>query len=218
MMNLPFTSEQFFEIFEKYNAFVFPAQIVLLLLGSIGVWLVHSKKSIKNIFIGIFLALLWMWIGVVYHWYFFTAINKAAYLFGGLFMLQGIFFIIETFFRKKLQFESPVGPRGYLGYFFLIFGLVLYPLISYFLEGDWGSVIALGLPCPSTILSFGFLMLTTAKFPKYLLIIPSVWALIGTGAATNLGVYQDYVMLLAAMVAVIFLAGRKKTNGGKVSG
>jgi hypothetical protein len=53
------------------------------------------------------------------------------------------------------------------------------------------------------------MLLTTPKFPKYLLIIPSLWAIIGLSAAINFGVYQDFIMLIAAITAVIILITRK---------
>lgn len=208
-MKTPFTTEQFFEIFEKYNSGVYPVQIVLLVLGVVAVFLLHSRSKSKNMLIGGFLGLLWIWIGVIYHISFFTAINKAAYLFGTLFIIQGLFFFVELF-RNKLEFTFIGKTRGYIGYFFVIFGLLIYPIISYFLEGAWSNTISLGLPCPTAIFTLGFLMLTTSKLSKYLLIIPILWAIIGTGAATNFGVYQDYVMLLAAIVAGIYLFSRKK--------
>jgi hypothetical protein len=208
-MKTPFTIEQFFGVFEKYNLAVFPFQFILVLLGIVAVIMVHRKKKIRNNLITGFLAFLWLWIGIVYHIIFFTAINKAAYLFGGIFILQGIFFTIALF-RKQLIYKFEGSAREYIGYFFILFGLIIYPVISYFLEGSFNTTITLGLPCPTTIVTFGFLMLTTNRLPKYLLIIPTLWALIGTQAAINFGVYQDYVMLFSAIVADIYLFGRKK--------
>jgi hypothetical protein len=46
--------------------------------------------------------------------------------------------------------------------------------------------------------------------PKYLLIIPTIWAIIGTGAAINFGVYQDYVMLISLIIADTYLIKRRK--------
>ena len=82
----------------------------------------------------------------------------------------------------------------------------------YLLEDSFVATISLGLPCPTTILTFGFLMITNNKLSKYLLIIPTIWAIIGTGAAINFGVYQDYIMLLSAIIADIYLIKRKKEN------
>lgn len=82
-MEFPFTSEQFFEVFEKYNTDLFPAQIFIFVLGILGLLLIHTKWKFKNTLIGGFLGLLWLWIGIAYHFSFFTPINQGAYAFGG---------------------------------------------------------------------------------------------------------------------------------------
>ena len=208
-MKTPFTFEQFFNVFEDYNSAVFPLQPIIIILGIIAVLLIHSKKEIRNKLITGFLGILWLWIGIVYHFVFFSSINKAAYVFGGLYIIQGILLIIELF-RKRLEFYFTGQLREYIGYFFILFGLIIYPIISYLLEGSLPRTISLGLPCPTTILTFGFFMITNNRFPKYLLIIPSLWAVIGTGAAINFGVYQDYLMLISAIIADTYLIKRRK--------
>lgn len=209
-MKIPFTTEQFFEVIEKYNLGVFPVQLIVVLLSIISIILLHSKKESKNKVIGGFLGILWLWIGIAYHLAFFTAINKAAYVFGGLFVVQGIFFLIETFSRKKLEFEFNGKLLDYIAYFFIIFGIIFYPILIFLLENSLETTITLGLPCPSTILTFGFLMLTSSKLSKYLLIIPALWTIVGTSAAINFGVYPDYLMPVSALIAIIFLIVRKK--------
>jgi hypothetical protein len=208
-MKTPFTIEQFFEVFQNYNSSVFPFQLIFIIIGIVSVFLIHGKKDITSKLITGFLGFLWLWIGIVYHVVFFTSINKAAYGFGGLFIIQGVLMIIELF-KNRLEFEFKGSVIQYFGYFFIVFGLFIYPIISYFLEGSFEKTISLGLPCPTTIFTFGFFMLTKARFPKYLLIIPTLWAIIGTGAAINFEVYQDYVMLISAIIANIYLIKRKK--------
>ena len=214
-MKTPFTTEQFFKVFEQYNSAVFPIQIILLVLGIAALLLIHSRKEYRNRLIGGLVGILWLWIGVVYHLSFFTSINKAAYGFGGLFVLQGIFFFVETF-RNRLAFSFERTTQAYIGYVFMVFGLIIYPVISFLLADSPWHTISLGLPCPTTIFTFGLLMVTSGRFPRYLLIIPLIWALIGTSAAVNFGVYQDYVMLLAALMASLFLFRRKGHKQGSL--
>jgi hypothetical protein len=209
-MNVPFTTEEFFNVIKNYNVAVFPIQLILILAGIFTVTLMHSKSSLKNLLAGGFLGILWIWTGIVYHLVFFTVINKAAYFFGGLFILQGVLFLFDTFLRKKLEFEFKVQSKDYIAYFFIVFGLIFYPVLIYFLENSPQTTITLGLPCPSTIFTFGLLMLTNVKFSKYLLIIPSIWAVIGTSAAFNFGVYPDYLMIISAIIANYFLIRRKR--------
>ena len=209
-MKIPFTTEQFLSVFEKYNSTVFPIQWILILLGIVALFLVHSKHSSKNKLIGSFLGLLWIWMGIVYHIIFFTVINKLAFVFGGFFVLQGVLILINTFLKDKLIFSFPSQTKNYFGYFFILFGLIIYPIISYFVQGTFKRTIALGLPCPTTILTFGFFMMASNKFPKYLLIIPSLWTIVGVGAAIQFGVYQDFMMPIAAVIAVTMLFKTKK--------
>ncbi len=211
-MKIPFTTAQFFEVIEKYNIAVFPVQFVFILLGIISLILLHSKRKTENSFTGGFLGILWIWTGIVYHLLYFTAINKAAYVFGGLFIVQGLFFLAETFFRKKLDFEFKGKLMDLIAYFFILFGLIIYSVLIYFLEGSVELTITLGLPCPTTIFTFGLLMLSRINLSKYLLIIPALWTVVGTSAAINFGVYPDYIMALAALTALVYLLGRKKVK------
>jgi hypothetical protein len=197
-MKMPFSTDQFFGVFQNYNSVMFPFPIFVFLLGVIALFILHSKLVLRDKFIGTILGVIWIWGGFVYHILFFTTINKAAFLFGGLFIFQGLLILINTF-RNGLSFSSKFQIQDILGYSLIIFGLFLYPLIGYILHGSFIRTISLGLPCPTTIFTFGFLLLTPKTRPKYLLVIPSVWAVIGSCAAIYFGVYQDVVMLIAAI-------------------
>lgn len=207
-MKPQFTIQQFFEVFEKYNASVFPAQFIILLLGIFTLYLLHSKGPKNNKIIGFILASFWFWMGIVYHITFFTSINKVAYFFGGIFIIQGAIILLNAI-NNNFRFSFQSSFKGYLAYFFILFGVIVYPAIGYAMEGNFTETISLGLPCPTTIFTFGLFMLSKEKFPRYLLIIPSVWSLIGLSAAINFGIYQDFMMVIAAIVANIYLFKKK---------
>jgi hypothetical protein len=209
-MKTPFTVEQFLEVFVNYNTTLFPVQILIFVLGLTALGLIHAKSPWKDRLIGGFLGLLWIWTGAVYHIAYFSAINKTAYAFGGIFILQGGYFLYETLIKKKYIIDFRSGFRVYSGYFFVLFGLIIYPVITYAAEPSAARVISLGLPCPSTILTFGFLMMADKHLSKYLLLIPSLWAVVGISAAINFGIYQDIMLIIAAVVADIFLIARTK--------
>ncbi len=204
-MKTPFTTEQFFEVFKNYNSGIFPTQIFLFFLGLLLFFLVTSKIKRKNNYIGVILGLFWIWTGLVYHIIYFTEINKVALVFGSMFILEGIFILIETFRKNSFEFTFKKGTDGYTGYFIMFFGLILYPLIGYLTEGDPKTVISLGLPCPSTIFTFGLFILSSSSLKKYLLIIPVLWSLIGLSAAINFGVYQDFMLIISAIVTLILV-------------
>jgi hypothetical protein len=141
-----------------------------------------------------------LWTGIVYHIVYFSAINPAARVFGSLFILQGVLIVYLSVVRRRLVFDSPRSLVRWTGYFFIVFGLIIYPVIGYLFEGSFETVISLGLPCPTTILTFGFFMLASWKFPGYLLIIPTLWAILGLVPAIQFGVYQDFMLIISAMV------------------
>jgi hypothetical protein len=197
---MPFSVDQFFHVFEKYNQAIFPGQWILLALGIAAMILLHSRSEIRDKLIGCFLGLLWIWTGIAYHIAFFSQINKPAFVFGGIFIVQGLLILYNVFGRGRLGFAFISNTRGYVGYFLILFGLIIYPVIGYLVNGLPARTISLGLPCPSVIYTFGIFILANKKFPKYLLIIPTLWSVVGLSAAINFGVYQDFMLIISAII------------------
>src|SRR6478609_5994832 len=102
---MPFTSEQFIEFFRNYNKAVFPMQIILYLVGIAAIYFAVKKYKWSERFVTATLSLLWLWMGIVYHLIFFTTINKAAYLFALLFILQSGLFIFFLLTKNRLSFK-----------------------------------------------------------------------------------------------------------------
>lgn len=208
-MKTPFTTEQFFNVFEQYNQAVFPAQLIILALALLCIVMIHSKIPIKDKLIGSFTGLLWIWTGTVYHIGFFAVINPVARVFGTLFILEGLLILFSTF-RNWLHFPFNYLMPDYLGYFFIVFGGLIYPLIGLAIHIEPTQTISLGLPCPSTILTFGLFILARKQFPIHLIIIPVLWAIVGLFAAINFGVYQDIMLIISAVCALVVIYAGKK--------
>jgi len=208
-MKTPFTADQFFEVFFNYNASVFPAQLLILFFGIAALLLLHSTGRNKQRLIFAILALLWFWTGIVYHFLFFTEINQAAWVFGSLFIIQGLLFTWKAVRPGRIMITYSGLMADKTGYFLLLFGLLLYPSIGLITHPGLNSIISLGLPCPTTIFTFGVLVLGRSKMPSYLLIIPILWSLVGTTAAINFGVIQDYMLLLSAIITAYYFFFKK---------
>lgn len=210
-MALPFTVAQFFDVLQGYNESFWPMQIILVLIGIAAFVLVFRKTTASSRIIAGALAFLWLWTGIAYHLVFFTGINKAAYGFGALFIIQAVLFLIAGF-RDKLAFSYRKDWYGYLGVFFAVFGLAIYPLLNYVFGHWWPLNPTFGLPCPTTIFTFGMLLLTVRKVPKHLLVIPVIWALIGVNAAFFLGVWEDLMLIISAVAGTVLLFVRDKKS------
>lgn len=215
-MKVPISTEQFLSVFKSYNHSVFPMQLIILILGFLTVFAILQKKRNLDKLIGIILAFIWLWAGVVYHLKFFSGINKAPFAFGALFIIQGIIFLSQTFFAKDYKFSYLKDMRGIIGLFLVFFGFILYPIISWITKGTTDLIISAGLPCPTVIATFGFLALTFTRVKWYVYIIPVLWSLVGISAALNFGIYQDFTMLLAAIVVIIINRNAKYPQSASI--
>jgi hypothetical protein len=209
-MKPPFTVEQFFEVFKNYNETVFPMQIIFYLISAVVIYLVIKPNPISDKIISIILSFFWLWMGIAYHLIFFTTINKAAYLFGGLFITQGILFLVFGVFQNKLSFNFNKDIYGITGISLIIIALVIYPIAGYFFGHIYPSSPTFGLPCPTTIFTFGFLLFNNKKCPVTIIIIPFVWAVVGFTAAIQFGVFEDTGLLVASLITTSLLIYRNK--------
>jgi Family of unknown function (DUF6064) len=208
-MKLPFDSRQFLEVFKNYNHSIWPLQLVFLLSAIISVYLVIWKPMITGKIIPFILALLWIWMGVVYHLLFFSKINEAANIFGLLFIVQGILFLRYGLTSQRFELKKDI--YGITGSVLIIYALILYPLIGYYGGHQYPYSPTFGLPCPTTIFTFGMLVLSKQRVPFYMLIIPVIWALIGFSAVVKLGIYEDSGLLISAVLFTVVNLFKHKT-------
>ncbi len=211
-MKTPFTVEQFLDTFKIYNEAVYPMQLVFYLLSILAIYYVFKPTAQSGIIIGALLSFYWLWMGVVYHLLYFTVINKAAYLFGIVFIIQGILFLMYGVFMPKFSFVFRTDVYGITGLMLVLYAMIIYPLIGLFIGHVYPYSPTLGLPCPTTILTFGLLLLTDRKFPVIFLVIPFLWSIIGFTAAFNFGIWEDTMLLVAGIVSVLLIVIKNKKS------
>jgi|WetSurMetagenome_2_1015567.scaffolds.fasta_scaffold118638_2 hypothetical protein len=207
-MNTPFTIEQFLDVFRNYNTSVFPMQFVFYLLCIIVIFLAVKNKSHKTI--NSILSFFWLWMGVVYHIIYFSPINKAAYAFGTLFIVQSILILYFGVFKNKLSLGFEKNIYGFTGILLMLYALIIYPYIGYLLGHSYPYSPTLGLPCPTTIFTLGVFLWSDKKFPLTVIIIPFVWSVIGFMAAMNFGIKEDIGLLIAGVLTLIMLILKNK--------
>lgn len=206
---MPFTQEQFFDVFRAYNAGVFPWQYALhvaALTVTLGLAFVPvvRRSRLAGRAAGALLAVLWAWMGMVYHFGYFLAINPAARLFGGLFVLQAIAFLVVFVFYRPPEFPGPSAWRHSIGGLLVVTGLVIYPLLNAVLGHGFLHGPTFGAPCPTTIFTMGILlMMKDVSWPLW--IVPLAWTVLGGSAAVLLDVPQDYLLIAAGVAAFVAL-------------
>lgn len=203
-MTLPFLRSEFFSVFGRYNDGVWPAQVALYLLGIIALVLaLRGTQAASRASLAV-LAILWLWMGVVYHAGFFVAINPAAVVFAALFIAQALLFIRLAARPQPVVFAPRRDLAGWAGGGLVLLGLVIYPMLSAAAGHHYPLQPTFGLPCPTTIFTLGMLLWLMDTAPRYVLIIPALWSIIGTAGAFLLGVPEDLSLgfSLAVVAAV----------------
>jgi len=213
---MPFTREQFFELFGAYNAAIWPAEVVAYLLGIAAVLALVRPGRAAGQLISAILAILWLWTGLFYHMVYFARINPAAYAFGALFVAQAVLFILAGVSGSRLAFRFAPKPAKLLGAALIAYALVIYELLGLvaghgLMQGPLFGVA----PCPTVIFTLGVLVLAEPPVPWWLLPIPLAWAVIGTSAALTFGVAEDLGLAVAAVLVLVSLqlAGRQNRPG-----
>ena len=209
-MMLPFTRAQFLAVFADYNLGVWPAQLVAYALGLSMLLMLARPTRTGRRAIGVGLAMMWSWTGIAYHWFYFSPINRAALVFGALFVLQGALFGYAVA-RDRLGFGPATGPSAIWGWALVAYAMVLYPMAGLWIGHVYPEMPMFGItPCPLTLFTFGLLLLTREPVPRWLLVIPSIWSLIGGSAAVLLAIPQDWLLLVSGIVTVPMLMLRDR--------
>jgi hypothetical protein len=114
--------------------------------------------------------------------------------------------------KNNLSFHFQSNTYALIGSLFVIYAVGLYPILGYFLGHIYPKAPTFGLPCPTTIFTFGLLLWTEKTFPKYLLVIPFIWSVIGFFAAVSLGIREDIGLLIAGVVGSLMILFRDKSK------
>jgi hypothetical protein len=217
---MPFTAPQFFEVFGRYHAALWPAPFVLNALALLALVLAWRGGENDGRLVSGILALLWAWMAVAYHAAFFSAINPLARVFAAVFLLGAGAMAWQGVVRARLRFALRRDAIGWTGTALVVYALVAYPVLGLALGHRYPETPTFGLPCPTTIFTIGLLMFAVPPMPRSVLVVPLLWSLVGASAAFLLGVYQDLGLLAAAAAAVVALArlgrppARDRDTGG----
>ena len=192
---------------------MWPFAAVLWLLTILAGGALVTGASIPSPLPGFLLGVHWLWAGVVYQAWFFTAINPAAWLFAALFVAQGVLFIA---FRFPAYQDDGAGSVRHVASSLLIVYSVIYPVVVWTDGFAYPRMPTFGVPCPTVIFTIGVLL--GASRPSVLLsVIPVGWSVVAGTAAWLFGVHADLVLPAAGGALVIDLIVRRRRVWGSGS-
>ena len=204
-MRMPFTTTEFFDVFRRYNEAVWPAQIALILLALLVAFAAYRANFVKSwrwaqiAFAG--LAVIWIWAGYVFDKLFFAKLTPAGQIFGSFFIAQAGLLVL-CLWENGGRFQFAAKSSLITGSVLIGYALLIYPAIGFVLGHRYPFSPTFGAPCPVTIFTFGVFCLLPAHVPRFALAIPVLWAVVGSTAAFEFGVREDFFMIVAAAAAI----------------
>ena len=198
---MPFTREQFVDVFAAYNTALWPGAVALWIASVLicALMLRASGRSAGRV-ISALLAIHWAWSGLAYHVTFFTRINPAAWLFAAMFLVQAGLLLWTAVVKGRLRFTTTHSAWTFVAQAFIAYALV-YPAINAAQHLSVSRIPTFGVPCPTTIFTAGLLMIGNPHLWR-LSAIPIIWSAIAGSAAFSLGVHADYALPVAAVALV----------------
>ena len=148
-MQLPFTREQFFDLFAAYNAALWPGVLALWIASVlVAVLLFARSHRASDRVVSTLLAIHWAWSALAYHVAFFTSINPAAWFFSALFLVEAVLFVWWGTMRGRLRFNAESSAWASVAWVLIGYSLV-YPAINAAQHGTFVRIPAFGVPCPT---------------------------------------------------------------------
>lgn len=212
-MSTPFTTEQFLGVFVAYNAAIWPAQLVMSVLGLVAVaalWF-EQRRSLRLILS--ILALMWLWMAIGYHLLFFSRINPAAVIFAAFFGLQATLLGACAFASPALSFRPRRDLTSRIGGTVIAYALLVYPVLGVLAGHGLMAGPMFGVaPCPTTIFTIGILLLVRGGWVVWLSVVPVLWSVVGLAAALQLGMFEDLALPVAGVLLLIALAHSRSSS------
>ncbi len=201
--------------FKEYYITIWPALIVIHLLGLVAFFVLIKQKQNASKIISIIITALWLWDGIVHQ------ILNAAYPpehwvpMSTAFILQGLLFGYHGIVKSNLTFEFKANEwSSRLGLFYMCYAFVGYLIVGYLLGHPFtqGGVFFANI-CAFDCFTLGLLMMSGKKTPLYLLIIPLSWALVGgLTAMFAWRIWDDFGLVSSGVLATLILIGKRVRN------
>jgi hypothetical protein len=211
---MPFTTDQFIDVFRRYNTAVWPAQWLLLSLGIVAVVLALRSRQPSGRWVSVILAGLWLWMALVYHLAFFASINGLAIAFAAAFALQSGLFLLLAVRAEPVSYVPRSRLTIDMGALLVLYAIAAYPAIGVLAGHRYPDAPSFGVPCPTTIFTLGLMVWAASSIPWWAMVIPVAWAVVGMSAALNLGMIEDLGLPVAGILTVgsVLIVRRRRTT------
>ena len=217
---LLFSQRTYYRLFELYNAAIWPAHILALLLGLVILALLRRPGAFRARLVAVILAGCWLWVAIAFQARRYATINTAAVSFAWGFGLEAALLIWFGIVRGRLSFERPADPAGRAGLSIFLFALAIEPMLGPFFHRGWRQAEVFGVaPDPTAIATLGILLLANGRGRWLLFVVPAAWCAITGATLLAMKVPVSWIPPLAAAIAVVLaIRGRRARRRIAASG
>jgi hypothetical protein len=205
-VTLPFSEQQFLDVFGDYNSRMWPI-VVLLWIATLGLGAQLVRGRVTSAALSLLLTFHWAWSGLVYHALFFSAVNPGAWLFALLFAVESAIFL-RLAVTRRIEYVWGHGAQHKIAAVLIAYALA-YPVLVLASGYDYPRAPLFAVPCPTTLFTCGVLLTAVPRVPVVASVVPVAWSVIAGSAAIVLGVTPDAMVFIAGAAVVMAAIARR---------
>ena len=214
---LLFSPRTYYRMFELYHQELWPAQLLVLgVVVAIVVFLRRDDAWVDPALAAI-LAACWLWAAVAFHLQRYAPINWAARYFAAGFALQAALLLWSGVVRRTVRFASRRNSASSLAAWLFVAAVAVSPLAGRATERTWSQVELVGLTPDATMLATLALLVTASRAPRWLMIVPLAWCLVGGATLWALESPEAWVSIVAGVGGLVALFRRNRGDSARVS-
>lgn len=189
-----------------YNAAVWPAQAVALVLALAAVWLAASPRSWSGPAVAAILAAGWAWCGLVFFLQHFARLDFMAPVYGAAFLLQALL-LLWCLARRRFVFAGASDGVTVAAVALAFLAIVGLPLVTGLGGFGFASARIVGLaPDPTVLFTLAMLLLVEGRGRWLLMVLPLSWCALAGVTGWALGVPEALVVAALGALALAFVA------------
>lgn len=202
---LMFSPGVYFRLFERFNGWLWPAQVPALLLGAGLLYAAWTGVGRAGRWAGTLLGAVWLFVAWAFFIRYYAEIFLAAPAFAAAFALQGLLLMLFGL-SGRLPIGTAVGPPRYLGLALLVYALVIHPFIGLVAGRGWSGVeLFLIAPDPTAVGTLGLLLTVRGGKVWWLSLIPLLWCVVSGATYWVMGAWSGLAAAFAAALAAVMM-------------
>lgn len=200
---LLFSPRVYWRMFELHNEAPWPLHVVTFLFGlAMLAWAIRpSAWGSRAASAG--LAVAWVWVAWSFLWNRYSSINWTVDYIVPAFVLEGVLLLWFGAVKGRLSLTPNWAVRRFVGFFLLLYALLLHPMVPLLAGRPIQSAEVFGLtPDPTAIATLGVItMAGQGPAAWLLLLVPLAWCLVSSTTLLTMGAPEGFVPLIAAGLA-----------------